>query len=260
MPPRRRLQHARRRRGLPAKRRRGPRRTLAAILGRRKGYDAARAPVDLADDRLTVSVRTSSFATLNLPALHLSFFPSSDLTSSQADDAVALDQAASSVFQPKRVERWLSELPERRRRVRRRGTLKFENEWIEEEPDDKGEGPSGRPGMDEEAPWYAALREQLLLSQNHRPLAPFDSTSHPVACVIAVSTSNPEPLNGFAQLYDSSSRDGSGWRGAGEGLKERSWMDCGGPGVLRYYVVVHEGADETGRKECVVFTAPRLVS
>lgn len=47
--------------------------------------------------------------------------------------------------------------------------------------------------------------------------------------ILAVSTSNPEPLNAFAELYDATSPE--------KLFADRPWVD---PNVLRYYVLVHD--------------------
>ena len=47
--------------------------------------------------------------------------------------------------------------------------------------------------------------------------------------IIAVSTSSPEPLNAFAALYDETSPERL--------FRDKPWVD---PGVLRYYVLVHD--------------------
>lgn len=68
------------------------------------------------------------------------------------------------------------------------------------------------------------------------PLAPHETFSHPVACIIAISSRNPNPIETLRRLYDESSR--------GE-KRLPPWVNGE---YLRYYVLVHdEERDDIGK-------------
>lgn len=75
------------------------------------------------------------------------------------------------------------------------------------------------------SPYYALFLRRLLAGT---PLAPHETFAHPVACVIAISSRNPSPIEALRRLYDETSR--------GQGRLPR-WVD---PEYLRYYVLVHD--------------------
>ena len=60
------------------------------------------------------------------------------------------------------------------------------------------------------------------------PLLPHETFSHPVACIIAISSDNPAPIESLRQLYEDSSR--------GDRRLPR-WVNGD---YLRYYVLVHD--------------------
>jgi hypothetical protein len=88
-----------------------------------------------------------------------------------------------------------------------------------------------RLGMDVDAtsPYYALYLRRLLSGM---PLACHESFAHPVACVIAISSRNPAPIEALQKLYRETTQG------------ERSlppWVDGD---YLRYYILVHD--EETG--------------
>ena len=88
-----------------------------------------------------------------------------------------------------------------------------------------------RPGLDVDSnsPYYALYLRRLL---SGIPLACHETFAHPVACVIAISSRNPSPIQGFRELY----------REISQGPKRLpGWVDAE---YLRYYILVHD--EETG--------------
>ncbi|KAI0134936.1 ER-golgi trafficking TRAPP I complex 85 kDa subunit-domain-containing protein [Daldinia grandis] len=79
--------------------------------------------------------------------------------------------------------------------------------------------------IDIASPYYALYLRRLL---SGLPLAPHETFAHPVACVIAISSRNPTPIETLRQLYTESS---TGDR------RLPNWVDAE---FLRYYVLVHE--------------------
>ncbi|KAI9163772.1 Transport protein particle subunit trs85-2 [Paramyrothecium foliicola] len=83
------------------------------------------------------------------------------------------------------------------------------------------------PGSDEEAPspYYALYLRRLLCGM---PITPHETFAHPVACIIAISSRNPTPIEELRRLYSETS----------EGAKRLPpWVDSD---YLRYYVLVHD--------------------
>ena len=75
------------------------------------------------------------------------------------------------------------------------------------------------------APYYAKFIRKLLAN---RPLVAHETLSHPVACVIAISTQSPAPIETLRDLYGDT-RQGNN--------KVPIWV---GNEFLRYYVLVHD--------------------
>jgi hypothetical protein len=83
--------------------------------------------------------------------------------------------------------------------------------------------------VDATSPYYALYLRRLLSGM---PLACHESFAHPVACVIAISSRNPAPIEALQKLYRETTQG------------ERSlppWVDGD---YLRYYILVHD--EETG--------------
>ncbi len=75
------------------------------------------------------------------------------------------------------------------------------------------------------SPFYTSFLRSLL---SGLPLSPHETFSHPVACVIAISSRNASPIEALRQLYDSTS--------SGENRLPK-WVHGD---YLRYYVLVHD--------------------
>jgi trafficking protein particle complex subunit 8 len=82
------------------------------------------------------------------------------------------------------------------------------------------------------SPFYSLFLRRML--SNH-PLSPHETFAHPVACVIAISSRNPSPIEEFKKLYESTNV------GAGQGNRLPHWVNND---FLRYYVLVHD--DDNG--------------
>ncbi|KAI9869725.1 MAG: hypothetical protein M1830_005155, partial [Pleopsidium flavum] len=82
------------------------------------------------------------------------------------------------------------------------------------------------------SPFYALYLRRLL---SGLPVTPHETFSHPVACIIAISSRNPSPIEALRQLYTSTSQ--------GNGALPQ-WVNNE---FLRYYVLVHdEDRDDIG--------------
>ncbi|KAF9881610.1 hypothetical protein CkaCkLH20_00756 [Colletotrichum karsti] len=84
-----------------------------------------------------------------------------------------------------------------------------------------------RQGLDIEAtsPYYSLYLRRLL---SGIPVTPHETFAHPVACVIAISSRSPAPIEDLRKLYNDTS--------SGEN-KLPVWVDGD---YLRYYVLVHD--------------------
>ncbi|KAK4459235.1 ER-golgi trafficking TRAPP I complex 85 kDa subunit-domain-containing protein [Cladorrhinum samala] len=97
-----------------------------------------------------------------------------------------------------------------------------------------------RAGLDIEAtsPYYALYLRRLLSGM---PLASHESFTHPVACVIAISSRNPNPIEALHRLY-SETTDGD--------KRYPVWVDGD---YLRYYVLVHDEENSDITKSMALF-------
>lgn len=95
-------------------------------------------------------------------------------------------------------------------------------------------------GLDMEAtsPYYALYLRRLL---SGIPLSAHETWSHPVACVIAASSREPQPIETFRRLYHESTN--------GE-RKLPPWIDGE---YLRYYVLVHDEENSDIAKTMALF-------
>ncbi|KAH8678664.1 ER-golgi trafficking TRAPP I complex 85 kDa subunit-domain-containing protein [Tricladium varicosporioides] len=92
--------------------------------------------------------------------------------------------------------------------------------------------------VDAASPFYTLYVRRLL---SGIPLAPHETFSHPVACVIAISSRNKDPIEALRQLYADSSR----------GQKRMPvWVNNE---YLRYYVLVHDEERDDVTKSMALF-------
>lgn len=75
------------------------------------------------------------------------------------------------------------------------------------------------------SPFYSLFLRRLLSGQ---PLSPHETFSHPVACIIAISSRTPSPIEALRQLYNSTK--------TGD-VQLPEWVNSE---YLRYYVLVHD--------------------
>jgi trafficking protein particle complex subunit 8 len=81
------------------------------------------------------------------------------------------------------------------------------------------------------SPFYALFLRRML---SGHLLSPHETFAHPVACVIAISSRNPSPIEEFKRLYETTN--------AGSGSNNLPhWVNND---FLRYYVLVHD--DDSG--------------
>lgn len=78
-------------------------------------------------------------------------------------------------------------------------------------------------------PWCNDIASYLY---RYRPISAFATFSHPLALMLVVSASNPDPMNAFAQLYDASRTS--------DVFRTQPHLESD---LLRTYVVVHDAAD-----------------
>lgn len=91
---------------------------------------------------------------------------------------------------------------------------------------------------DAPSPYYVLYLRRLL---SGIPLAPHETFSHPVACIIAISSRNPSPIEALRKLYEESSK--------GE-KRLPVWVNNE---YLRYYVLVHDEEADDITKSMALF-------
>ena len=88
------------------------------------------------------------------------------------------------------------------------------------------------------SPLYPVYLRKLLSSA---PIVPYETFSHPVACLIAVSSHHPAPIEALRKLYSDT----------GRGSKTiPAWM---GTEYLRYYVLIHDEENDDITKSTGLF-------
>ncbi len=92
---------------------------------------------------------------------------------------------------------------------------------------------------DATSPYYALYLRRLLSGM---PLACHESFAHPVACVMAISSRNPAPIEALQKLYRETTSQGE------RGLPP--WVDGE---YLRYYVLVHDEENGDITKSMALF-------
>lgn len=96
-------------------------------------------------------------------------------------------------------------------------------------PDEPRIGPS---------PLYLTYLRKLLSSTS---IVPYETFSHPVACLIAVSSRHPAPIEALRQLYSDTGH---------RGKKIPAWV---GTEYLRYYVLIHDEENDDLTKSTALF-------
>ena len=85
---------------------------------------------------------------------------------------------------------------------------------------------------------YQVYLRKILSSAS---IVPYETFSHPVTCLIAVSSRHPAPIEALRQLYSSTSHGGK---------KIPAWM---GTEYLRYYVLIHDEENDDITKSTALF-------
>ncbi|KAK4054931.1 hypothetical protein OIV83_000855 [Microbotryomycetes sp. JL201] len=101
------------------------------------------------------------------------------------------------------------------------------------------EGWQGR-SIESLTPWYAAMRDQVL---KRREMVEWDTFAWPVGCLLALSTSHPDPMNALASLWDLTSKDNLFAPASyppQSGAEEDGRHDWAQPDILRYVVLIHD--------------------
>ncbi|KXJ89144.1 putativeTRAPP complex protein TRS85 [Microdochium bolleyi] len=96
--------------------------------------------------------------------------------------------------------------------------------------------------IDVPSPYYALYMRRLL---SGLPVAPHESFSHPVACIVAISSRTASPIETLRRLYTDTS--------TGE-RHLPNWVD---PEFLRYYVLVHDEEKDDITKSMALFDQMR---
>ena len=87
-------------------------------------------------------------------------------------------------------------------------------------------------------PVYATYLRDLLTNM---VTVPYETFTHPVACIIAVSSHNQEPIGCLRQLYEKTTRNGGSLP---------AWLDTD---CLRYYVLIHDEDKDDIAKSTALF-------
>lgn len=88
------------------------------------------------------------------------------------------------------------------------------------------------------SPLYPLYLRKILSSSS---LVPYETFSHPVACLIAVSSHHPAPIEALRQLYVSTCHGSN---------KTPAWV---GTEYLRYYVLIHDEDNDDITKSTALF-------
>ncbi|MCJ1439506.1 hypothetical protein MMC27_008900 [Xylographa pallens] len=95
-----------------------------------------------------------------------------------------------------------------------------------------------KPDWRSTPPYYGLYLEKLLY---RNPMVPYETMSHPVACVIAISSQCSSPIETLRELY----------RNTGQGVKRVPFW--AGNEFLRYYVLVHDEDHDDITKSTALF-------
>lgn len=97
--------------------------------------------------------------------------------------------------------------------------------------------PSQRSSRNDELVYSLYLRK--LLSSTH--IVPYETFSHPIACIIAVSSRNEDPIESLRQLYENTTQGRS---------DIPTWVNTD---YLRYYVLIHDEENDDITKSTALF-------
>ncbi|KAK4704695.1 trafficking protein particle complex subunit 8, partial [Phenoliferia sp. Uapishka_3] len=162
-------------------------------------------------------------------------------------DELFLDSLASLISQ--RVDGWIGETGREELAVRKvkKGKAKYSEEgFAAEVAEEFEEGWKGRP-IERLTPWYAAMRDEIF---RRREMVEWETFAWPVGCLLALSTSHPDPLNALSLLWDltsPSSLFSSSSYPPRSGAEEDGRHDWASADVLRYIVLIHDFGAGGGR-------------
>lgn len=97
---------------------------------------------------------------------------------------------------------------------------------------------TSRSCRNDDEPLYSFYLRKLLSST---PIVPYETFSHPIACIIAVSSRNTAPIECLRQLYESSTH-------AQDNIP--AWINAD---YLRYYVLIHDEENDDITKSTALF-------
>ena len=97
---------------------------------------------------------------------------------------------------------------------------------------------SQRSQRNDVEPLYPIYLRKLLSST---PIVPYETFSHPIACIIAVSSRNEAPIDSLSRLYESSTRERN---------NIPTWVNTD---YLRYYVLIHDEENDDIIKSTTLF-------
>ncbi|KAN0065887.1 hypothetical protein ACQY0O_001018 [Thecaphora frezii] len=80
--------------------------------------------------------------------------------------------------------------------------------------------------IEKQTPWFADFCDAVL---QQRFISRHETFGHPVAVLLAVSSASPDPMNDFAQLYETVSSSSA--------FEAHPYLD---PNILRYYLLLHD--------------------
>ncbi|GAA6008142.1 uncharacterized protein JCM10292_001859 [Rhodotorula paludigena] len=109
------------------------------------------------------------------------------------------------------------------------------------------EGWQGR-AVEKLAPWFKEVRDEVF---RRRDMVECDTLAWPIGCVLALSTSHPDPLNALSALWELTS-PAALFAPASypprSGAEEDGRHEWANPDVLRFVVLVHDFGAGTGRQ------------
>ncbi|KAI9886261.1 MAG: hypothetical protein M1823_001932 [Watsoniomyces obsoletus] len=111
-----------------------------------------------------------------------------------------------------------------------------ESSFDAQEPVPNGSDQASGP-VSGSSPFYLSFLKKILTGM---PLSSHETFSHPVACIIAISSRTPSPIEALRLLYNETSR----------GDKRPPWMNGD---YLRYYLLVHDEEKDEITKSTTLF-------
>ncbi|GAA6031924.1 hypothetical protein JCM8097_003339 [Rhodosporidiobolus ruineniae] len=122
-------------------------------------------------------------------------------------------------------------------------------EGAEKRGEDEDEGYDGADqSVEDLAPWFRELRDQVFA---RREMVEWETFAWPVGCLLALSTSSPDPLNALSLLWELTSPASLFSPRAyppRSGAEEDGRHDWASPDVLRFVVLVHDWGEGGGRE------------